>query len=68
MTTREVRNEHERTPAAASHEHSWEVESRHRTSIGEVLYVRCAGCGTRRVDLHARVHTPAVALSRPLRP
>ncbi|UFU03987.1 hypothetical protein LQF12_05150 [Ruania suaedae] len=37
----------------AQHEHDWVVESRHPTSIGTVVYVRC-GCGTRRVDLHGQ--------------
>ncbi|WP_200837762.1 hypothetical protein [Ruania rhizosphaerae] len=32
------------------HEHGWHVESRHTTTMGTVLYVRC-GCGARRVDL-----------------
>lgn len=37
------------TPVA--HEHGWWVESRHATSQGWVLYVRCSVCGSRRVDL-----------------
>ncbi|GAA3668324.1 hypothetical protein [Microbacterium marinilacus] len=37
----------------APHEHAWLTESRHATSEGVVVYVRCAGCDVRRVDLHA---------------
>ena len=33
------------------HEHGWVTESSHRTSAGVVVYVHCAACGTRRVDL-----------------
>lgn len=33
------------------HEHGWLVESRHPTSQGWVVYVRCAVCGARRLDL-----------------
>lgn len=32
-------------------EHSWEVESRHWTSEGEVLYALCSNCATRRMQL-----------------
>ena len=39
--------------APVTHEHGWWVESRHATSRGCVLYVRCAVCGARRVDLVA---------------
>lgn len=35
----------------AIHEHGWLTESSHQTSEGRVLYVHCAGCGVRRVDL-----------------
>ncbi|WP_407360124.1 hypothetical protein [Microbacterium sp. LBN7] len=45
------------------HEHAWLVESRHPTSDGIVLYVRCAGCAVRRVDLQPHPHTPPSALS-----
>lgn len=34
-----------------THEHAWVTESAHRTSEGETVYVRCARCGTRRVDV-----------------
>jgi hypothetical protein len=51
-------------PAAArpEHEHAWVTESRHRTSEGVVIYVRCAGCATRRIDLESAV-MPPTALS-----
>lgn len=47
-----------------AHEHSWLVDSRHPTSEGIVLYVRCGGCGTHRVDLQAHPQVPPAALSR----
>lgn len=52
----------------AGHEHAWLVESRHPTSDGVVLYVRCDGCGTRRVDVQDHPQRPPRALSRPLAP
>ncbi|GAB2475382.1 hypothetical protein GCM10027063_15260 [Promicromonospora xylanilytica] len=62
----EYEHEHE-------HEHAWTTESRHATSAGCVLYVRCATCGTRRVDLQGGLDTPPTPLSRavgerPVRP
>lgn len=48
------------------HEHGWRVESRHATSQGAVLYVRCAGCGARRVDLQAGVGVVPEPCSRTL--
>ncbi|WP_456284567.1 hypothetical protein [Microbacterium sp. JZ101] len=39
--------------AARTCEHGWRTESRHPTSEGVVLYVRCTRCGARRVDLLA---------------
>lgn len=50
------------------HEHAWLVESRHPTSTGQVLYVRCERCGSRRVDIQDHVEAPPRALSRPVRP
>ncbi|WP_312168730.1 hypothetical protein [Microbacterium sp.] len=50
----------------APHEHAWLVESRHRTSDGTVLYVRCADCAMRRVDLQPHTQMPPTALSRHL--
>lgn len=46
------------------HEHSWSTESRHPTSAGYVLYVRCTTCGTRRVDLQGHTEAPPAPLSR----
>ncbi|WP_298865632.1 hypothetical protein [uncultured Microbacterium sp.] len=37
-------------PLPLVHEHAWITESAHRTSDGVIVYVRCADCGTRRVD------------------
>ncbi|MDQ0649186.1 hypothetical protein QFZ53_003382 [Microbacterium natoriense] len=54
--------------ATAAHEHAWLVESRHPTSEGTVLYVRCGGCGIRRVDVQQHPMAPPTALSRPLTP
>ncbi|ALX67446.1 hypothetical protein [Microbacterium sp. XT11] len=51
-------------PTLPAHEHAWLVESRHATSDGVVLYVRCAACGTRRVDIQAHPLAPPAALSR----
>ncbi|WP_341973882.1 hypothetical protein [Microbacterium sp. LWO13-1.2] len=51
-------------PRKALHEHAWVTESRHPTSDGVLLYVKCAGCGTRRVDVQARLQHPPTALSR----
>jgi len=50
----------------APHEHAWLVESRHRTSDGTVLYVRCTDCAMRRVDLQPHAQMPPTALSRDL--
>ena len=49
---------------AIRHEHAWATESRHATSAGYVLYVRCAACGIHRVDLQAHREVPAAPLSR----
>lgn len=46
------------------HEHGWIVESRHWTSEGQLLYVRCVGCGVRRIDILHEPETPPAALSR----
>jgi len=50
-------------PTSPAHEHAWLTESRHRTSDGVVLYVRCLDCGTRRVDLQTLSTLPPAALS-----
>lgn len=47
----------------AVHEHGWVTESGHATSEGRVVYVRCAQCGARRVDLEPRPLQPPRALS-----
>ena len=48
----------------ARHEHSWTTESRHATSAGYVLYVRCAGCGSHRVDLQGHWEMPPAPLTK----
>lgn len=50
--------------AGAVHEHGWRTESSHQTSEGRVVYVRCASCGVRRVDLQPRPLVPPGPLSR----
>lgn len=45
-------------------EHGWVTESRHATSEGVVLYVRCGRCGARRVDLQPIAPAVPVGLSR----
>lgn len=52
---------------ASRHEHGWVTESAHATSQGLVRYVRCAACGTRRVDLEPGTVVTPVAVSRPVR-
>ncbi|KIP92194.1 hypothetical protein RU09_08915 [Microbacterium sp. MEJ108Y] len=47
-----------------AHEHAWVADSRHPTSEGVVVYVRCADCGTHRVDLQAHPLMPPSAISR----
>lgn len=54
-------------PTVRPHEHAWLAESRHPTSEGVVVYVRCADCGTRRVDLQTAATAPPAALSAELR-
>lgn len=46
------------------HEHAWLVDSRHPTSEGTVVYVRCGECGMQRVDLQAHPQSPPTAVSR----
>lgn len=50
-------------PLSATHEHAWLIESRHPTSEGVVLYVRCGDCGTRRVDLQTSSAMPPAPVS-----
>lgn len=49
------------------HEHGWIVESAHSTSEGRVLYVRCAECGVRRIDVEQHPDAPPTVLSVELR-
>lgn len=53
---------------APPHEHAWLIESRHQTSEGVVAYVRCAGCGTRRVDLQTHAMMPPSPISAEMSP
>lgn len=53
-----------RPPLPVAHEHAWLTESRHQTSDGAVLYVRCAACGIRRVDVQERSDATPAAISR----
>lgn len=50
--------------ADALHEHGWLTESGHQTSEGRVVYVRCAHCGVRRVDLQPNSLQPPQPLTR----
>lgn len=43
--------EHHDEPVTTEHGHTWHTESVHATSEGRVRYLRCADCGTRRVEL-----------------
>lgn len=51
-------------PLPLVHEHAWITESAHQTSEGVIVYVRCADCGTRRVDLQARNGMPPTQQSQ----
>lgn len=44
--------------------HEWRVVSRHGTSEGTVVYVRCARCGVQRVEVQESAHLPPLAISR----
>ncbi len=46
------------------HEHGWLVESRHPTTQGQVVYVRCAACRALRVDLQEHLHVPPYGVTR----
>ena len=46
------------------HEHAWATESRHATSAGYVVYVRCTACGSHRVDLQGHRELPPAPLTR----
>ena len=51
-------------PHVAQHEHAWATESRHRTSEGYVVYVRCGTCQARRIDLQRRYDAPPTAQTK----
>jgi len=68
MTTVEAQDPRGCPVRVPAHEHAWDVESRHATSIGQVLYVRCVGCGARRVDLGVAPFVPPTSLSTELPP
>ncbi|WP_449281942.1 hypothetical protein [Leucobacter sp.] len=68
MNSRESDTRLRSTAPPDAHEHGWCLESRHATSAGYVLYVRCGTCGTRRVDVQERLGAPPEALSVELRP
>ncbi len=54
--------------ALGAHEHGWDVESRHPTSEGTILYVVCAGCGARRIDLSPSAQLPPIAMTVTVQP
>lgn len=56
-------NQQSSVPPAVSHEHAWATRSAHRTSAGEVVYVRCVECGAHRVDLRVQSSLPPTAVS-----
>ncbi|SED72998.1 hypothetical protein [Ruania alba] len=67
MTTDQLHQPLTPSVPLAAHEHGWVVESAHHTSQGRLLYVRCTGCGVRRVDLQDQGDRPPSAISRPTR-
>jgi len=50
------------------HHHSWTTESSHATSEGRVHYLRCDGCGIRRVWIHPASPDAEVRTSRDVPP
>ena len=68
MANTENRSLPRNASSTAEHEHGWRVESCHATSAGELSYVRCGECGTRRVDLQEPSHLTPVPISTELRP
>lgn len=54
------------TTTIRERKHDWSVESRHITSTGHVLYMRCGTCGARRVNFQERMDLPPIALSSDL--
>ena len=55
--------QHPQTRPIPTHEHGWATESTHATSEGMLRYVRCVGCGSRRVDLTPIASAPLHATS-----
>lgn len=51
------------TSPIRTHEHGWITESRHRTSEGLVLYVRCVDCDAHRIDMVPSAAANPAALS-----
>lgn len=68
MTTQQITQLPLQPRIPETHEHGWLVESRHSTSEGVVLYVRCATCANRRIDVQRWPHDPPVAISREAQP
>ncbi|MGP9487563.1 hypothetical protein CIK76_11780 [Glutamicibacter sp. BW80] len=56
------------TSLVGTHEHSWISESKHPTSIGYVIYVRCNACGVRRVDIQNQTNLVPTPVSAELHP
>ncbi|MGF6821863.1 hypothetical protein M2317_000749 [Microbacterium sp. ZKA21] len=52
-----------RPDALRVHEHGWITESRHATSEGWIVYVRCVDCGARRVDSQSQSSHPLEAMT-----
>lgn len=52
-----------RTATPRVHEHGWITESTHPTSEGTIVYVMCASCGARRIDLRGTGDLAPAALS-----
>jgi len=51
------------TSPIRTHEHGWITESRHRTSEGLIIYVRCVDCDARRIDVVPWAAATPAALS-----
>lgn len=64
MTTIDTRPAPQTSTQEARHEHSWATKSRHATSAGYVVYVRCTACGSHRVDLQGHREMPPAPLTR----
>lgn len=64
LTSAQETSAQERSTQETRHEHSWATESRHATSAGYVVYVRCTACGSHRVDLQGHREMPPAPLTR----